>query len=100
MFYNNCRWNITFTNCESLCCTLETYVLHQLYLNFLKRQKIPIIRIERLMRYFLPFAGICVLSYLKKINTNILTFKYGSQKKTLSKIQQHHQILLQNNFLN
>ena len=34
MFYNNYKWNITFKNCESLCCTFETYnIVHQLYFN-------------------------------------------------------------------
>ena len=34
MFYYNYKWNITFKNCESLCCTPETYnIVHQLYLN-------------------------------------------------------------------
>ena len=30
--YNNSKQDITFKNCESLCCTLETYII--LYLNY------------------------------------------------------------------
>ena len=26
IFYNNYKWSITFKNCESLCCTPETYI--------------------------------------------------------------------------
>ena len=33
MFHNNYKWNIIFKNCESLCCTPVTYIVHQLYLN-------------------------------------------------------------------
>ena len=39
MFYYNYKWNITFKNCESLCCTPETYnIVHQLYLDFKKKR--------------------------------------------------------------
>ena len=31
MFYKNYKWDITFKNCESLRCTLETYI--RLYIN-------------------------------------------------------------------
>ena len=32
--YNNYKQNVTFKNCDSLCCTTESYnMVHQLYLN-------------------------------------------------------------------
>lgn len=31
IFYNNHTWDITFKNCDSLCCTLETYII--MYIN-------------------------------------------------------------------
>ena len=27
IFYNNYKWGVTFKNCESLCCTLVTYII-------------------------------------------------------------------------
>ena len=38
-FYNNYKWNITFTNHDSLCCTPETFnIVHQLHLKFNKEK--------------------------------------------------------------
>ena len=38
-FYNNnCKWNITSKNCESLYYTAVTHAIHQIYINFTKFQ--------------------------------------------------------------
>ena len=37
ILYNNYKWRITFKNCESLCCTPETYII--LYINYTSRKE-------------------------------------------------------------
>ena len=38
-FYNSYKWNVTFKNCDSLCCTPETYIM--LYIIYIYDEKVP-----------------------------------------------------------